>query len=85
MKTNDFSGYHPFIAGWGSTNYQGPLSNILQMTQVRVVPLKDCAQKYKHFFPNQIFDDTVICAGYSGKDTCQGDSGGPLMLPQVNL
>lgn len=80
----NFIGYHPFIAGWGTTGYQQSLSSVLRTTQVRVTSLQECSAKYKIHFPNQIFDSRVICAGNGGKDACQGDSGGPLMLPQVS-
>jgi secreted trypsin-like serine protease len=28
----------------------------------------------------EVFDDTMICAAESGRDSCQGDSGGPMFL-----
>lgn len=73
----------PYVAGWGATMYQGPQSNVLHHAQVPIIPLEKCARNYKSYFPNQLFDKRVICAGYGGRDTCQGDSGGPLMIQQV--
>lgn len=83
LRTQDLTGYTPFVAGWGSTVYQGPQSHVLRDVQVPIISLRECARNYKSHFPNQQFDERVICAGYGGRDTCQGDSGGPLMLPQV--
>lgn len=83
LRSQDLIGYAPFVAGWGSTIYQGPQSSYLRDVQLPIISLQECAQNYKLHFPNQQFDDRVICAGYGGRDTCQGDSGGPLMLPQV--
>lgn len=83
LRSQDLIGYAPFVAGWGSTIYQGPQSNFLRDVQVPIISLADCARNYKSYFPNQQFDERVLCAGYGGRDTCQGDSGGPLMLPQV--
>lgn len=83
LRSQDLVGYAPFVAGWGSTLYQGPQSNFLRDVQLPIISLSDCARNYKSYFPNQEFDERVLCAGYGGRDTCQGDSGGPLMLPQV--
>jgi trypsin len=35
-----------------------------------------CAADYG---PGEIFQDTMFCAGVTGKDSCQGDSGGPIV------
>ncbi|XP_037039357.1 mucin-2-like [Bradysia coprophila] len=83
LRSRDLTGYQPFIAGWGATSYQGPVSSILQEAQIPVVSNSDCERNYRIYFPNQIFDNRVICAGFGGRDSCQGDSGGPLMLPQI--
>lgn len=86
-RSKDITYYQPFVAGWGSTYYKGPLTAILQEVQLPIVPTTECAASYMSVYPNQIFDDRVLCAGFSygGKDSCQGDSGGPLMLPVVSL
>lgn len=84
-KSMDFTGYNPFVCGWGSTVDDGPASTILQETQVPIVANTDCEYNYQLYFPNQVFDNRVICAGTTGKDSCQGDSGGPLMLPIVSF
>lgn len=86
LRSKDYTYYQPFVAGWGATQYKGPPSSILQEVQLPIIPLADCATNYKQYFPLQVFDDRVLCAGYlaGGKDSCQGDSGGPLMLPQIS-
>lgn len=84
QKSMDLTGYQPFVAGWGTTSSNGPSANILQEVQVPVVSTQSCGNAYKTYFPNQVFDNRVICAGATGKDSCQGDSGGPLMLPVVS-
>uniref|UniRef100_A0A182Q6I6 Peptidase S1 domain-containing protein n=1 Tax=Anopheles farauti TaxID=69004 RepID=A0A182Q6I6_9DIPT len=85
QRTKDLTYYAPFIAGWGAVAFNGPLATKLQEAQVVVLPVDQCAFNYKLYFPGQIFDDTVLCAGFpqGGKDSCQGDSGGPLMLPEL--
>nr|XP_029730079.1 venom protease-like [Aedes albopictus] len=86
MRSRDVTYYSPFIAGWGTTSYRGPTASRLQEVQVIVLPTDQCAFNYKLYFPDQVFDNTVLCAGFpqGGKDSCQGDSGGPLMLPQLS-
>ncbi|XP_050087925.1 venom protease-like [Anopheles aquasalis] len=86
QRTKDLTYYAPFIAGWGAVAFNGPTATKLQEAQVVVLPVDQCAFNYKLYFPNQVFDDTVLCAGFpqGGKDSCQGDSGGPLMLPELS-
>jgi serine protease 56 len=38
---------------------------IFKEVQLPVIPTQECAFNYKLYFPNQIFDDKVLCAGYS--------------------
>lgn len=72
LRSRDLTGFTPFVAGWGSTGFQSPQSTVLREAQVPVVPTADCARNYKTYFPNQVFDNRVICAGFGGRDTCQG-------------
>ncbi|XP_026477693.1 venom serine protease Bi-VSP-like [Ctenocephalides felis] len=69
-------------AGWGSTQYGGATSSILQEVMLPAVTTEKCQNAYSAF-PNKIIDERVICAGYEqgGKDACSGDSGGPLFWP----
>lgn len=71
LRSRDLTGYQPFIAGWGALSYQGPASPILQEAQIPVVSNEDCERNYRTYFPNQIFDNRVICAGYGGRDSCK--------------
>lgn len=72
QRSMDLTGYQPFVAGWGTTSSNGPVANILQEVQVPVVNTQSCGNAYKTYFPDQIFDNRVICAGATGKDSCQG-------------
>ncbi|KAJ8687601.1 hypothetical protein QAD02_023395 [Eretmocerus hayati] len=83
FKIQEIIGTSPFVAGWGSTRFMGPPSNILHDVQVTVVDTNKCADSYRNVMRNTI-DDRVICAGDSSgrSDACQGDSGGPLMIPE---
>lgn len=71
LRSRDLTGYQPFIAGWGATSYQGPVSSILQEAQIPVVSNSDCERNYRVYFPNQIFDNRVLCAGFGGRDSCK--------------
>lgn len=41
--------------------------------QLPVVSTAECEFNYRLYFPNQVFDNRVLCAGYpqGGKDSCQ--------------
>lgn len=88
VRSMNFVGYTPFVAGWGRTQEGGQSSNILQEVQIPVHENEVCKEKYQKIgklVSQQQFDNAVLCAGVlaGGKDSCQGDSGGPLMAPQV--
>jgi len=64
-----------WVAGWGTTSSNGPVSQFLRQTFVHIMP-NSCERVYQGFNKQK-----QICAGIQGggRDTCQGDSGGPLM------
>ena len=63
-------------AGWGYTEENGEIPNVLRKVTVPLVSAEACSASY----PGQI-TDRMLCAGLpeGGKDSCQGDSGGPLL------
>uniref|UniRef100_A0A182R4M9 Peptidase S1 domain-containing protein n=1 Tax=Anopheles funestus TaxID=62324 RepID=A0A182R4M9_ANOFN len=88
VRSTDFTGYNPFIAGWGRTKETGFEAKVLQELQIPILQNQECSQLYKKIrklFSKKQFNDAVLCAGFleGGKDSCQGDSGGPLMLPYL--
>ncbi|XP_035892188.1 venom protease-like [Anopheles stephensi] len=88
VRSADFTGYNPFIAGWGRTKETGFEAKVLQELQIPILENEECSQLYKKIrklFSQKQFNDAVLCAGRleGGKDSCQGDSGGPLMLPYL--
>ncbi|MEE6468150.1 hypothetical protein FKM82_008179 [Ascaphus truei] len=71
------SGMNCSIAGWGRTQSQGPVPNVLQEAEVPLLTNEKCQQQ----MPEYNITERMVCGGYEqgGIDTCQGDSGGPLM------
>ncbi|XP_052890119.1 venom serine protease Bi-VSP-like isoform X1 [Anopheles moucheti] len=87
IRSKNFIGYTPFVAGWGRTQEGGKSANVLQELQLPIIANDECRTLYDKIgkvFSQKQFDNAVMCAGVleGGKDSCQGDSGGPLMLPQ---
>ncbi|CAF1049774.1 unnamed protein product [Adineta ricciae] len=64
-----------WVAGWGTTSFQGSTSPVLKQTSLHTMPNR-CGQIYANYNTQK-----QMCAGAhgGGRDTCQGDSGGPLM------
>jgi hypothetical protein len=61
------------IAGWGTTEYEGPVAEVLMESTVDVVSQNSCNAAYEG-----IITDDMLCAYGKNTDACQGDSGGPL-------
>lgn len=59
------------IVGWGSISFKGPTARILQEAQLPILPQSECAFNYRLYFPDQVFDERVMCAGFSqgGRDS----------------
>ena len=77
LNRKEITGKADFVtAGWGYTEENGEIPNVLRKVTVPLVSAKACSAAY----PGSI-TDRMICAGLEagGKDSCQGDSGGPLL------
>ncbi|KAJ9599077.1 hypothetical protein L9F63_010444 [Diploptera punctata] len=83
LQKRNFERNYPYLAGWGSLEFNGPSSDRLMQLQIPVVSQERCKDALSRFKTARI-DDNVLCAGYArgGKDACQGDSGGPLIFPR---
>ncbi len=78
LNTAEIAGNTDLItAGWGYTEENGTIPNVLRKVTVPSVTADACSAAY----PGSITDQ-MICAGLAGggKDSCQGDSGGPLII-----
>lgn len=74
------TGRKAFVAGWGTTSFDGPSSDILLQVQFPIWDFDECKEAYKN---DLAITSEYLCAGdlKGAKDSCQGDSGGPMMLP----
>ncbi|KAI5740466.1 hypothetical protein M8J76_004123 [Diaphorina citri] len=81
LRSELFERKTPFVAGWGSTVFRGPLSPKLRHVQISVVDNPKCRQIFSNY--GATINENILCAGVlsGGKDSCGGDSGGPLMYP----
>ncbi|KAK1131810.1 hypothetical protein K0M31_015967 [Melipona bicolor] len=68
-----FGGNYVELLGWGTTDFGGPPSDILQKVTVSVLTNQQCSKIYPNVTTNQ------ICTYAEGKDSCQMDSGGPVL------
>eukprot|EP00095_Tigriopus_kingsejongensis_P005333 maker-scaffold779_size98098-snap-gene-0.20 protein:Tk05333 transcript:maker-scaffold779_size98098-snap-gene-0.20-mRNA-1 annotation:"proclotting enzyme" len=83
VEQEQFQGFTPFIAGWGSTRFRGPTSKQLLEIQLQVLSNRDCNDKFQEFDNVEITPVKMCAYDQNGiKDACQGDSGGPMMTPQ---
>lgn len=46
LINRDFTGSTPYVAGWGSTSFQGPASTILQVKQISIINLEKPFHRY---------------------------------------
>ncbi|KAK9309603.1 hypothetical protein QLX08_000821 [Tetragonisca angustula] len=68
-----FGGNYVELLGWGTTDFGGPPSDILQKVTLSVLTNQQCSKTYPNITRNQ------ICTYAEGKDSCQMDSGGPVL------
>ncbi|GLV36042.1 uncharacterized protein CBL_01806 [Carabus blaptoides fortunei] len=74
----DYTNEPTYVAGWGSTYFNGPMSPGLRVVLLPILRLDRCLRTYGSRFT---IDQNTLCAGQlsGGRDACSGDSGGPLM------
>lgn len=88
VRSRNFVGFQPLVAGWGRTQEGGSASNVLQELQLPVLDNAVCKDRYRKqgkLISEKQFNEAILCAGVltGGQDSCQGDSGGPLMSPSI--
>ncbi|XP_037949720.1 trypsin alpha-like [Teleopsis dalmanni] len=71
------NGASAVVVGWGTTSYNGGISNNLRYIDVSIISTAQCASS-AYRYGSSIKSD-MICAFAAGKDACQKDSGGPLV------
>lgn len=65
--------------GWGSEEFSGPRSDVLQEVTLTVISNRQCANTEKNV------TDQQICTYAPEKDSCQSDSGGPLVWMESRI
>ena len=70
------------VIGFGTTSYEGAISEILLKGGVTLLNRDECKSS-KYGYGSSIMDD-MVCAAKDGVDACQGDSGGPLLQIDPN-
>lgn len=73
------------VSGWGTTEFGGRTSDILQYVILDLFSQQECNQLYKRgrALPDGIKYEHQLCAGSRkniSQDACQGDSGGPIQV-----
>ncbi|XP_046609889.1 venom serine protease 34-like [Neodiprion virginianus] len=68
-----FVGNEVEMLGWGTLEFAGAKSDVLQKVKVNVTSINRCQQSFPQVTNKQ------ICTYTPGKDACQFDSGGPLL------
>jgi trypsin len=83
MAEHGLAGTLASVSGWGVTQEDGDIPNLMQKVAVPLVTNEVCNSPDAY---NGEIANTELCAGFAegGKDSCQGDSGGPLVLPFNN-
>ncbi|KAF5301217.1 hypothetical protein FQA39_LY10803 [Lamprigera yunnana] len=71
----DFTGKTVTALGWGTTEFTGPKSDVLQKVNLTVVSTDMCMQE----LPSTKIFNSFLCTYGDEKDTCQFDSGGPIL------
>ncbi|KAL5287656.1 hypothetical protein ACFFRR_008512 [Megaselia abdita] len=74
-QNTDFTNAYAVIVGWGTQEFAGPVSTVLQKATVVVDSANNCRQYYPSLTTNQICTKPQY---YSNSDSCQYDSGGPV-------
>lgn len=79
VRSRNYVGYSPFVAGWGRLAEGGTTSDILQELQLPVLDTavcKDRYQKQRKLLSEKQFNGAVLCAGVltGGQDSCQGNT-----------
>ena len=75
LTADTLTNYVVTLAGWGTTEFGGPLSNTLLKTDVNVISNSQCAATF-----SQASSNNYLCTFYQDRDTCQYDSGTSVML-----
>ena len=72
-----YAGYTGYVSGWGTTQEDGRVSDVLKVTEQTILASTD--QACLTGAQDSPVPNSKMCAYREGTDSCQGDSGGPLV------
>ncbi|XP_055528002.1 venom serine protease-like [Wyeomyia smithii] len=67
-------------AGWGTLDFGGQVSNVLQKVTLNVVSYESCRQQMS----SSSITQNQLCTYAPNRDACQYDSGGPILYTNPN-
>ena len=73
-----YTGYTGYVSGWGTTQEDGRVSDVLKLTEQTILASTD--QACVTGAQDSPVPNSKMCAYREGTDSCQGDSGGPLVV-----
>lgn len=81
-RGNAFVDYPAVVSGWGRTEVEAGVSDVLLSINTTIITSEMCA----FFLGDKVKSDLHICTtGVEFKAPCNGDSGGPLVIDNVQV
>ncbi|XP_049540839.1 chymotrypsin-like [Anopheles darlingi] len=75
--TRQFEGFMGTVAGFGFTNDNGPLADVLMYTSNPIMMNAFCMARWEYVI---VQPDNVCMSGDGGRSSCVSDTGGPLVI-----
>jgi len=83
--SDNLVGQEADVMGFGTTTFQGSISDILLFTRLDLLADEDCYNTTFTILGYNVDTASLLCSGRLGYDSCQGDSGGPLVKSNTRV